>query len=146
MGGTSRGERVSSLLSRLRLLVCSPKLRFAKCPTPFVHDRLVTLHIVHRLYTSSIYAVIRTNLVGNGRLATAGDQVLSPAASVAAPKEPSSETQPVVDGELDSLYAVDREEPFSAAAAQTSNGINTVSGEQLMAASVRHKRPDLYQH
>ena len=87
-----------------------------------------------------------SKLKGKQRVSSAGDQVLSPAASVAAPKEPSSETQPVVDGELDSLYAVDREEPFSAAAAQTSNGINTVNGEQLMAASVRHKRPDLYQH
>jgi hypothetical protein len=66
--------------------------------------------------------------------------VLSPAASVAAPKESASETQPVVTGVLQSPSTVDHEQPSSATDSKMADGSNTV------AAAVRHKRLDLYQH
>lgn len=75
---------------------------------------------------------------GQRHVSWAGDVRSSPAASIAAPKESSSETQPVVVRVLHSPSTVVHEQPSSATDTQISNGSNTV------AAAVRHKRRDLY--
>lgn len=77
---------------------------------------------------------------GQRHVSWAGDVRSSPAASVATPKASSSETQPVVVGVLQSTSIVNHDQPSSATDSQMSNGSNTV------AAAVRHRRLDLYQH
>ncbi|KAG9198129.1 hypothetical protein G6514_010455 [Epicoccum nigrum] len=63
-----------------------------------------------------------------------GDQRSSPAASVAAPKESSLETQPVVTGELLSPSIVDQQHSSPEKDSQMSNGSNAVIRDQLMTA------------
>ena len=81
---------------------------------------------------------------GQRHVSWAGDVRSSPATSIAAPKAPSSETQPVVVGVLHSPAVFNQGQSSSATGSQVSTGSNTVNGEQLMAASVRHKRLNLY--
>jgi hypothetical protein len=76
---------------------------------------------------------------GQRHVSWAGDQRSSPAASVAAPKESSLETQTVVTGELPSPSIIDQQHSSPEKDSQMSNGSNAVIRDQLMTAVVRHK-------
>ena len=83
---------------------------------------------------------------GKRHVTWAGDKVLSPAASVATSKEPTSETQPAVIGVLQSPSIIDQKQSSSRTDSQMCYGSDTVTGDQLMAVAVRHKQLDLYKY